>query len=239
MLTGIDSAGLSRSTEDYLKVIYGLAGTEGRPVQTTAIADALGVAPPSVSGMLRRLADGGLLAHMPYRGVRLTDGGRQAALRVMRRHRILECYLTSRLSYDWDSVHAEAERLEHAVSDELIDRMALVLGDPAYDPHGAPIPTRDGEIEWPRVTPLADVAVGTLAELRMVGDKDPARLRYLSSLGLDVGTRFEVLDRQPFDGPVTIRVSGHPPVAIGLGLATALGCAAVTDDGAAKGGDHA
>jgi DtxR family Mn-dependent transcriptional regulator len=89
----------------------------------------------------------------------------QAALRVMRRHRISKHH---GLGYDWDSVHAEAERLEHAVSDELIDRMALVLGDPAYDPHGAPIPTRDGEIEWPRVTPLADVAIGTLAELRMV-----------------------------------------------------------------------
>jgi len=235
MLPAAETAGLSRSTEDYLKAIYELAGREGRPVQTTAIADALGVAPPSVSGMLRRLADGRLLAHVPYRGVRLTDGGRQAALRVVRRHRILECYLTSRLGYDWDSVHAEAERLEHAVSDELIERMALVLGDPAYDPHGAPIPTRDGEIEAPRVTPLADVAVGTVTELRMVGDKDPERLRYLSSLGLEVGTRFQVLDRQPFDGPVTIRVTGQPPVALGLGLARALGCAAAPGGNSMKG----
>jgi len=227
MLTDTEGAGLSRSTEDYLKVIYGLAGVGGTPVQTTAIAGALGVAPPSVSGMLRRLAEGGLLAHEPYRGVRLTAGGRRAALRVMRRHRILESYLTSRLGYDWDSVHAEAERLEHAASDELIERMALVLGDPAYDPHGAPIPTRDGEIELPRVTPLSDLAVGAVAELRMVDDKDPERLRYLSSLGLDVGTRFEVLDRQPFDGPVSIAVAGHPPAALGLGLARMLGCAPV------------
>ena len=239
MMTSTDPAALSRSTEDYLKAIYGLAGSDERPVQTTAIADVLGVAPPSVSGMLRRLADGGLLAHMPYRGVRLTDGGRQAALRVMRRHRILECYLTSRLGYDWDSVHAEAERLEHAVSDELIDRMALVLGDPAYDPHGAPIPTRTGEIERPRLTPLSEVAVGAEGELRMVDDKDPERLRYLSSLGLEVGTRFRVLDRQPFEGPITIQVAGHSAVALGLGLARALGCAAVPAGASTEGGDHA
>jgi len=215
---------LSRSTEDYLKAVYQLTGDAASPVQTTAIAEALNVAPASVSGMLPRLADAGLLTHIPYRGVRLTDAGRRAALRVMRRHRILECYLTSRLGYDWDSVHEEAERMEHAVSDELIERMALVLGDPEYDPHGAPIPTRDGEIESPRVTPLADVAVGAEAQLRMVDDKDPQRLRYLSSLGLDVGARFQVIDRQPFDGPVTIRIGGGPPVALGIELARALGC---------------
>lgn len=239
MMTSADPAALSRSTEDYLKAIYGLSGSDERPVQTTAIADVLGVAPPSVSGMLRRLADGGLLAHEPYRGVRLTHGGRQAALRVMRRHRILECYLTSRLGYDWDSVHVEAERLEHAVSDELIERMALVLGDPAYDPHGAPIPTRTGEIERLRLTPLSEIAAGTLCELRLVEDKDPDRLRYLSSLGLDVGTRFQVLSCQPFEGPVTIEVPGQPPVALGLGLARALGCTAAPDAAAARGGDHA
>lgn len=238
MITETEAAGLSRSTEDYLKAIYGLSGTGGRPVQTSAIADVLGVAAPSVSGMLRRLAEGGLLAHEPYRGVRLTDGGRRAALRVMRRHRILECYLTSRLGYDWDSVHQEAERLEHAASDELIDRMALVLGDPAYDPHGAPIPTRDGEIESPRVTPLADLGVGTVAHLRMVDDKDPERLRYLSSLGLEVGARFEVLDRQPFDGPVTITVGGRRPVALGIALARGLGCAPVTGAAADTGGAY-
>jgi DtxR family Mn-dependent transcriptional regulator len=194
-------------------------------VQTTAIADALGVAPPSVSGMLRRLADGGLLAHEPYRGVRLTDGGRKAALRVVRRHRILECYLTGRLGYDWASVHAEADRLEHAASDELIERMALVLGDPAHDPHGAPVPTRDGTIEHPRLTPLADLAVGAVAQFRMVDDKDPERLRYLSSLGLEIGTGFQVLDRQPFDGPITIALTGRAPVTVGRGLARELLCA--------------
>jgi len=217
--------GLSPSTEDYLKAIYVLARGPETPTQTTAIAASLGIAPASVSGMLRRLSDVGLLEHVPYHGVRLTEDGRRAALRVMRRHRILECYLTSRLGYDWDSVHAEAERLEHAVSDELIERMALVLGDPAYDPHGAPIPTRSGDIERPALTPLSEIPVGSATELRMVDDKDPERLRYLASLGLVVGTRFEVVDRQPFEGPVTVQVSGHAAVSLGFGLARALGCA--------------
>lgn len=220
--------GLSRSTEDYLKAIYGLARGPESPTQTTAIAALLGVAPASVSGMLRRLSDSGLLEHVPYHGVRLTETGRQAALRVVRRHRILECYLTSRLGYDWDSVHAEAERLEHAVSDELIERMALVLGDPAYDPHGAPIPTRAGEVERPVLTPLSDIPVGASSALRMVDDKEPERLRYLASLGLVVGTQFWVVDRQPFDGPITIQAPGQAPVTLGFEFARALGCAPVT-----------
>jgi DtxR family transcriptional regulator, Mn-dependent transcriptional regulator len=217
-------AELSRSTEDYLKAIQELARWSDRPVQTMAIADLLEVAPASVSGMLRRLAEAGLLEHVPYRGVRLTEAGRRAALRVVRRHRILECYLTSRLGYDWDSVHGEAERLEHAASDELIERMALVLGDPAYDPHGAPIPTRGGDVERPVLTPLADLPVGARSEFRMVEDKDPEQLRYLSSLGMTVGMRFEVVDRQPFDGPVTIQAPGRPPISLGAGLARSLGC---------------
>ena len=121
----------------------------GEGAATSDIAQRLGVAPASVTGMIKRLAESGLLEHEPYRGARLTDQGRHAALAVMRRHRILEAYLINKLAYDWSSVHEEAERLEHAVSDELIERMAFALGEPRYDPHGAPIPTRDGEIERP------------------------------------------------------------------------------------------
>ena len=223
---------LSSSTEDYLKVIYGLARGAEAPTHTTTIADALGVAPASVSGMLRRLSDGGFLEHIPYHGVRLTEPGRQAALRVIRRHRILESYLTNRLGYDWDSVHAEAERLEHAASEELVERMALVLGDPPYDPHGAPIPTRSGEIERPVLTPLSEIPVGASTALRMVDDKDADRLRYLASLGLMVGTSFRVVDRQPFGGPVTIQAPGAAPVVLGLELASALGCAPAGDGAA-------
>jgi DtxR family Mn-dependent transcriptional regulator len=161
--------------------------------------------------MLKRLAEAGLIDHAPYKGVVLTEGGRRAALRVVRRHRILESYLMSKLGYDWDTVHDEAERLEHAVSDELIERMALALGNPRYDPHGAPIPTTGGEVERLSHVRLSDIPVGTSAELRMVSDKDPDRLRYLASLGLKPGASFRVMSRQPFMGPVAIRLSGSIP----------------------------
>lgn len=225
-------AGLSRSTEDYLKAIYAL-GAEGGPVQTSAIAEALEVAPASVSGMLKRLAEARLLEHVPYRGVQLTLPGRTAALRIVRRHRVLESYLTSQLAYDWDSVHEEAERLEHAVSDELIDRMARVLGDPQYDPHGAPIPSRSGEIEETPHVPLTEIEPGQSAEFRMVSDKDPERLRYIASLGLVLGAEFEVIERKPFRGPITIRVREGIPQVIGYELAASLRCTIVMEGGAA------
>ena len=200
--------GFSRSTEDYLKTIYELE-LAGGAAQTSAIAEALEVAPPSVSGMVKRLSDSGLLEHAPYRGVQLTRSGKRAALRIVRRHRILETYLMSKLGYDWDSVHVEAERLEHAVSDELIERMAMALDNPQYDPHGAPIPTKEGDVEEPETVALSDVSVGAVAELRMVRDRDPELLRYLASLGLRPGVLFEVVGRQPFRGPITIRVQSH------------------------------
>lgn len=225
-------SGLTRSTEDYLKAIYSL-GIAGEAVQTSAIAEVLGVAPASVSGMLKRLSEQDLLEHAPYRGVQLTPRGRSAALRMVRRHRILETYLTERLGYDWDSVHDEAERLEHAVSDELIDRMAHALGDPRYDPHGAPIPTTEGEIEQPDHVPLADLHAGARGEFRNVSDKDPELLRYITSLGLKVGSRFEVVEVQPFRGPVTIRLTdpgeaGHQ--VIGYELAQSLRCAVTPEE---------
>jgi len=232
-MNAVGSRLLTRSTEDYLKAIYSLGGDAGLPVQTAAIADALGVAAPSVSGMLRRLAEAGFLEHIPYRGVRLTDDGRRVALRMVRRHRILESYLTSKLGFDWDSVHDEAERMEHAVSDDLIERMAQVLGSPSYDPHGAPIPTPAGEVEELKHVPLAELGVGQWGELRMVSDKDPERLRFLKSVGLEVGTRFQVIERQPFNGPVTIRVAGRQPQPLGNELARSLGCAARETEGAA------
>lgn len=215
----------SRSTEDYLKVIYELEA-RGEVAQTSAIAEALNVAPPSVSGMIKRLSENGLLKHVPYRGVQLTAAGRETALRLIRRHRILESYLISQLGYDWDSVHEEAERLEHAVSDELIERMARALDDPRYDPHGAPIPTEAGEIEQLDYTRMSDLPIGASAELRMVSDRDPERLRYLGSLGLKPGVRFRVLERQPFDGPTTISLasSEEDHQTIGNELAKVLQC---------------
>lgn len=220
-------AALSTSIEDYLKAIYGL-GRGGGPVPTGALAEVLAVAPASVSGMVRRLAETDLIEHEPYHGVQLTDAGRLAALRIIRRHRILETYLVRVLHWDWDSVHDEAERLEHAASDSLIERMAQALGDPQFDPHGAPIPTVDGQIEEQDLVPLTALAVGATGEFRLVSDDDPELLRYIASIGFGVGTRFELLDAMPFRGPVTVqrRDPGAAPQLIGFELAQSLLCVA-------------
>lgn len=225
---GSSGKSLTRSVEDYLKTIYELEH-EGTSAQTSAIAGALDVAPPSVSGMVKRLSEMDLVEHVPYKGVQLTEEGRNAALALIRRHRIVEAYLTSKLGYDWDSVHAEAERLEHAVSDELIERMAMALGNPRYDPHGAPIPTKDGLVEVTEHVPLTDVPVGEVAELRMVSDKDPERLRFVASLGLKPGVSFEIAARQPFRGPTTIRTigPGAKEQVVGYELAQSLRCVVV------------
>jgi DtxR family transcriptional regulator, Mn-dependent transcriptional regulator len=161
-----------------------------------------------VSGMVRRLAEQGLIAHERYRGVRLTELGRRAALRTLRRHRVIEAYLVTALGYAWDRVHEEAERLEHAASDELIDRMAAAIGEPAYDPHGAPIPTRDGEMEEPELQSLAELAAGISARVQRVADEDAERLRYLAQLGITPGVSVTVVRRAPYDGPITLRVDG-------------------------------
>jgi DtxR family Mn-dependent transcriptional regulator len=158
--------------------------------------------------MMRRLAEQRLITHEPYRGVRLTGAGRKAALRTLRRHRILECYLTEVLGYSWDRVHDEAEQLEHAASEELIERMAAALGEPAHDPHGAPIPSRDGTVEEWTLRTLADTSAGERVRVRQVADKDAARLRYLAELGIRPGAHVSVVDRAPFDGPITLLVGG-------------------------------
>lgn len=213
---------LTRSVEDYLKSIYHLTH-QGGFATTSDIAQMLDVAPPSVSGMMKRLSETGLIEHVPYRGVQLTPQGRRAALQMIRRHRILEVYLTQHLGYDWGDVHDEAERLEHAVSETLIERMAGALGNPRYDPHGAPIPTAAGEIEEAELVTLAAAPVGARVELRQVGDEDPARLRYLAGQGLVPGTRLTVVDRQPFNGPTTVAIGGERRV-VGQELAALLWC---------------
>jgi DtxR family Mn-dependent transcriptional regulator len=215
---------LTRSVEDYLKTIYHLS-SQGGFASTSDIAAMLDIAPPSVSGMVKRLSETGLIEHVPYRGVQLTAQGRRAALRMIRRHRVLEVYLTQHLGYHWDGVHAEAERLEHAVSDELIERMASALGHPQYDPHGDPIPTAAGEIEEAELVSLADARLGAKLELRQVSTQDAARLRYFAQQGLTPGVLLTVSERQPFNGPTTIALvpSGDPRV-LGLELARLLLC---------------
>jgi DtxR family Mn-dependent transcriptional regulator len=194
---------LSRSVEDYLKAIYGLCES-GDAASTSAIAEALDIQPASVTGMVKRLAEGALLEHVPYRGVRLTDRGTLEALRVLRRHRILETYLCERLAYAWDDVHAEAERLEHAASDALIEKMAAALAFPSHDPHGAPIPTRAGDIEHTEPATLADAQPGDRVRIRAVRDEDSADLRSMAAEGLVPGARVLVSEGQDVEGSVAI-----------------------------------
>jgi len=197
--------------EDYLKVIYELeCGGEGRTAATSDIAHRLNLAPPSVTGMVRRLAEQQLLEYEPYRGVRLTKAGQRAALRTIRHHRIIETFLTGVLGYQWDEVHGEAERLEHAASDTLIDRMSAALHEPTVDPHGAPIPTREGTLNEPRYASIADLPPGERARIVRVKNEDPACLRYLAELGLIRGAIVVVAARAPFDGPITVRVGSGP-----------------------------
>ncbi len=194
---------LTASVEDYLKAVYRIT-LRSDVASTSELAAELNVAAASVTGMVRRLAEQGLLDHVPYRGVRLTASGRQAALRTIRRHRIIETYLTRVLHYPWDHVHDEAEHLEHAASDELIERMAEALGHPEEDPHGAPIPAADGTVLERTLLTLADMDTGVRVRIVMVSDRDAALLRYLAEQGLKPGAEVKIIDKAPFDGPITL-----------------------------------
>ncbi len=201
------SSPLSRSVEDYLKAVYALT-ERGEPASTSALAETLDIQPASVTGMIKRLDESGFVEHVPYRGVRLTESGSREALRIIRRHRVLETYLADRLGYSWDDVHHEAERLEHAASDELIDRMASALEDPSHDPHGAPIPTRSGEIAPTDFVSLAHAPEGVALEIKAVQDEDSELLRSMESLGLRPGVLLTVESRAPLDGPISVTVEG-------------------------------
>lgn len=211
---------LTGPVEDYLKAIYDLERS-GEPAETNAIARRLAIAPASVSGMIRRLAEQGLITHERYRGARLTAAGRRAALKTLRRHRVIEAYLTQALGYSWDRVHDEAERLEHAASDELIDRMAAAIGEPETDPHGAPIPTRKGTLQEQSVVALSALQPGTSARVARVSDESGDRLRYLAELGIVPGASVRVIAREPFDGPIALRV-GDANRTIGPELASQI-----------------
>lgn len=184
---------------------------------TSAIADRLQVSPASVTAMIKRLAERGLLRHRRYQGVELTDAGLDVALEVIRHHRLLEAYLHKSLGMSWDKVHDEAEVLEHAISEELEDRICKVLGDPTHDPHGDPIPPKKGKHKVVHHSPLRDVANGP-ARVERVSDRDPAVLRYLAKLGLKPGAKITVDEKTPFGGPVWVRV-GRKRHAIGRELA--------------------
>ncbi len=195
----------SRAVEDYLKAIFKLQA-ESVQVSTTALAGELDRSAASVTNMVKGLAEQDLLVHQPYHGVRLTPQGESAALKIIRRHRVIETYLIERLGYTWDGVHVEAERLEHAVSDELVDRMARALGDPDEDPHGAPIPSPEGVITSRDLIFLTELPAGVDAVVREVSDEDSRRLRELASAGFLIGTDVVVIRRSP-DGNVLVRVA--------------------------------
>lgn len=218
---------LTGPVEDYLKAIYE-AGRGSVSVATNDIAQRLNLTAASVSGMVRRLADQGLVSYEKYRGVTLTESGRRAALRTLRRHRVIEAYLSNALDYPWDRVHAEAERLEHAASDELVDRMAAAIGEPLVDPHGAPIPSRDGLVDETEYISLADLGAGFGATVVRVSDNDPEMLRYLGELAIRPGAELVVLSKAPYDGPISLRVSGAV-LSIGPSLASQVLVSPVTD----------
>lgn len=196
----------SRAVEDYLKAIWKLQ-RPSEPVATTALAEELGRSAASVTNMVKGLAERGLLEHVPYHGVRLTAAGELSALRIVRRHRVVELYLLERLGYTWDNVHEEAERLEHAASEELIDRMARALGEPSFDPHGAPIPTREGDIEEHELLRLSDLPPGAAAVVREVSDESSEGLRRLAELGLFPGTRVRL--REAEEDAVRVEIEGR------------------------------
>jgi DtxR family transcriptional regulator, Mn-dependent transcriptional regulator len=208
----------AEGAENYAKAIYQLQAGDDEPVGTGAVADRLGVTPASASAMLKRLADDDLVEHSPYRGVRLTAEGEQLALEMIRHHRLIELFLAEVLGMPWDRVHEEAEVLEHHISEELEELIATKLGQPARDPHGDPIPSRELDIEDDRTVALSDLEAGGRGVFERVSDRDPEMLRYLDSRGIRPGAAIEVRAREPFEGPIRVSVAGDE-YALGTPLA--------------------
>jgi DtxR family transcriptional regulator, Mn-dependent transcriptional regulator len=201
---GTQAPELTVAAQDYLKAIYVLE-SEGERVTTSALAARMGVRAPSVTAMTKRLAELELVERAPYRGVVLTDSGRRGALEVLRHHRLLELYLVNRLGLSLDEVHAEAELLEHALSEELEAKIDAELGFPTHDPHGDPIPDRDLRLEHNAGLTLVDLEPGASGSVARVPDGDGELLRYLAELGLVPGAAVDVVSHAPFGGPVTVR----------------------------------
>lgn len=198
----------SSIVQDYVKHIYLLQQDQG-VATTVALAERLQKEPPSITAMLKKLADLHLIEYTRYQGARLTPLGEQIALAVIRHHRLIELYLVEALGYRWDEVHEEAERLEHALSSALADRIAAALGNPTVDPHGDPIPSREGIISSTgSASSLSNVAAGERARVQRVLNQHPELLRYLSQIGLIPGAEVEVLEHAPLSGPLTVGIDG-------------------------------
>jgi DtxR family Mn-dependent transcriptional regulator len=206
--------------EDYTKAIYAIEGREGS-ASTNALAERLGVRAPTVTAMLKHLNKLGLVVYERYRGVRLTEAGRKVALEVMRHHRLLELYLAESLGMSWDAVHAEAEVLEHVISENLEEIIAEKLGNPTLDPHGDPIPSAELVIADVEGESLYALEAGALGTFIRVSDSDPEMLRFLAARGIAPGAGFELIDKQPFEGPVFVRFGDEVHV-LGATLARAM-----------------
>jgi len=211
----------SAAVEDYAKAIYSLTGWGPETASTNDLAARLGVKPGSVSAMIKKLDEAGMVERVPYHGVRLTADGTRVALGVLRRHRLLELFLAEVLDVPWERVHDEAEVLEHALSEDLTELISTKLGDPSFDPHGDPIPDRDLSMVETETRNLAALESGEQARFVRVSDSNPEMLSYLSDCGISVGDELEMIDRQPFEGPVSIRIGGKTHV-LGLRLAEAM-----------------
>jgi len=215
---------VTSAVEDYAKAIYALERrSEGGAVTTTALAERLGVTAASASNMVKKLDGLGLVRHVPYRGVQLTPEGARVALEVIRHHRLLELYLAEKLGVPWDRVHDEAEVLEHVLSEELEELIAAKLGHPTHDPHGDPIPTAELVIDDVARPTLQELEPGDTGIFVRVSDTDPSMLRYLADRGIRPGAAFEIVDKQPFDGPVFARFDGDDQIhVLGGTLARAM-----------------
>ena len=209
----------STAVQDYAKAIYALEDRDGE-VTTTSLAARMHVTPASASAMIRKLAEQGLVTHTPYKRVELTDGGRTLALEMVRHHRLLETYLAVSLDMPWDRVHAEAEVLEHVISEELEARIAAKLGHPTHDPHGDPIPSADLQLAADDTRALDSLQPGDHGTLARVAD-DPDMLRYLSERGIAPGAELRVVDKQPFGGPLFVHI-GSETHALGGALAASM-----------------
>ncbi|BCW67692.1 DtxR family transcriptional regulator [Arthrobacter sp. NicSoilB4] len=196
----------SSSIEDYVKVIYSFTEWQDKPITSTQLAQRLGVANSSVSEMVRKLKDQGLVDHQPYSAITLTADGVRLALSMVRRHRLIETFLVRELGYRWDEVHDEAELLEHAVSDTFIDRMAAKLGNPVRDPHGDPIPAADGSVQMPAAHRMSELDDGHTGLITRISDENPELLRYLSAEEITLDADVEVLGRKPFGGALVVRI---------------------------------
>lgn len=206
---------LSSNAQDMLKVVWGLQEWSDAPVTPSTIAAKTGLRLSTVSGAVARLTEKGFLAHSPYGAVALTDRGRAYALAMVRRHRLLESFLVDMLGYRWDEVHDEAENLEHAVSDLMIERIDAVLGRPQRDPHGDPIPQADGTVVTPDAVRLSTISGGADVVVERISDADSTLLQFFSAQGIGVGVRLTVADGPPFSGALDVTIGDGPVIPLG------------------------